>query len=169
MGIFVTKESFETGENQLSFASGQEAKLEAMITNMEKPWLCRILGIELAESLLSDPGSIANGIPDDADLRLIFDPLVIKYRREIRSSYGLVEILKGFVAAYYLQKGQVEQTTSGIVLTTGKNTEKLKSAKFVGYNTNMVNALAVQYYCKENKDRYPTFDGDKLQTIDPLW
>lgn len=167
MGVIIKIADFKVAPNAINKNSYQENDLDGFIDLFEKPYLVRILGLELAETYLADCDP--NGVPVTPSLQALNNPLQVLYRQKYVSSNGIKSILKGFVRAEWLKELQKTQSPTGVSVTRSENSNAIHESYFHGYNEQIVQAMAVQIYCRNDRDTYPTFKGETLETINPLW
>jgi hypothetical protein len=164
MGVFVTVNDFKEGYNKIPFNSHSLNKLDTFITDYEKKYLYMIFGIELGDLIINDGNP-----PATPKYLVLYNPLQVQAGRKIYISNGLKEVLKGFIRSEYMKELQKVDTTSGQGSSSNENTNISTSANYYGYNENVIQAKAIQYYIRNNSSDYPEFNAMWLETISPLW
>lgn len=166
MGFIVNEDDFKQAPNKINFNSYQGGDINAFISQHEKAYLSRILGLDFANLFIAD---LVGGVPINPLYLDIFNPLEVQYRRQIYASNGLVSILKGFIKAEYVKELQLSQDPTGSNVIKSENSNAIHESFFIGYNEQIIQGTAIQVYCKQNSTDYPDFSGEKLETISPLW
>lgn len=139
------------------------ATVGEMIDKFEKPWLNKVLGVELAKLLIDD---ILAGVPQSPELLELFEPFSLQSDcdNEIYESLGVVNMLKGFI--YYQINSERKEEPSmngGNVEPDNENSIKTLGDKmFDFYNEAVKTARAIQYKCMVEREKYPTFRGVKI-------
>lgn len=164
MGVFVDVVDFKEGYNKIPFNTYTLGKLDQFITDTEKSWIYKIFGIALGNIIIND------GSPPVTPIYLsLYEPLQVQIGRRIYISNGLKEILKGFIRSEYMKEIQKVDTTSGQGTSNDENMKISTSSNYYGYNENIIQGKAIQFFIRQNVIDYPEFNAPLLETINPLW
>ena len=158
----LTFDSF-TGRYVVAKNTYVNGTITEIIAKFERPYLNKVLGVDLAQILVDD---IVVNAPTDPDLLELFEPFSMQDQctHEIYESLGIVNMLKGFI--YYQINSERKEEPSmngGNVEPDNENSIKTLGDKmFDFYNEAVRTAMAIQYKCMVEREKYPTFRGVKI-------
>ena len=145
---------YELAQNGLN-----SVKLAYYITDKQSEYLRKTLGVELYDLFIQ-------GVEDEDPIyEILFEPFAYQQDGCIIESKGIKNALLGIVYFYYQRDKQVQQTVNSAVKMRGQNSERaeIMSQRLFGrYNDSIRTLKAVQQYCMDNSDVYPTFQGVQL-------
>jgi len=167
MGIIVKIGDFNNAPNAINSNAYQNIDINGLIDSLEKPYLVRILGLELAELYLLDVDSF--GIPVSPGFIVLNNQLFVQKGNGYIYSNGIKSILKGFIRSEWVKELQKQQDPTGLSITRKENANSLREASYSGYNEQVLQVDAIQLYCSDNMATYPLFKGQRFNTINPLW
>ena len=161
---------FESGKYDISLNQYTEEDFEKYIDDYEKRYLEDLLGVDLANRLLSDIDP-QTGLPVTPELLFIFEPFSYDYNHCIVRSQGIRHILSGFIWSEYVKDQNVKNTISGSVRQINEVSQGVShwSAQYQErYNLSVRNYWNVQFYIIHNKKDYQDFNGQVKEILDFL-
>lgn len=137
-------------------------KVQKYIDLYYRPYFVRLLGVALAEIMITDIG--LNRAPTDPDLAALAASFQIQSDcGEIYESIGLRETLLGFIYFEYMKDEKVQVSISS---GSAKSAQEMATSGLIPeaqiygrYNESVVSAKAIQWYAQENNTLYPTYMG----------
>lgn len=145
-----------TGKFSITLNGYKTTDFATYIERYEPILLAELLGVELYNLFIVD---IELPLPDEIYTKLK-EPFMEQPNCEILNSYGIVDMLCGFIYFLWLRDEKVQQTINGGAKLKGENSERSgDSDLFQRYNESVDTYKAIQSYIMENSDVYPTFKG----------
>lgn len=153
---FVNK--FELAVNQFN-----ESKIDAYIDRYEPYYLSQLLGKELKDLFISDLD--VNNIPQTPIYETIYNPLSIDLDSQVVFSYGIKEMLLGFIYYHFTKDETIKQTPVGSVKPNTENSLNVGTSQYLTnrFNESVESLIAIQRYIIENENDYPTFNGQNVK------
>lgn len=124
------------------------------IDSIEKPFIIKLLGADLGNAFWDDLD--VDGVPQEARFLALFEAFDIDDTCEVRSSKGIIEIIKAMVFAQYTREADIVNTDTGNQSAKGENAQRARAnAKVVkAYNEAIASVKAIQWYIEENPEDY---------------
>lgn len=162
MGILIDTTDF-VGQYQIASNNFTKPQLEAYITQNEKRLLDELLGCDLETAFQAD---LVNKIPQTQIYIDIYNPICVDDTicNEIIESFGMVDMLVGFIYFLFVRDQNFVNTTGGTKRIKGTNSDN--PAAMAGamndderQNRAIQSHKAIQRFIELNKTDYPTFNG----------
>ena len=159
MAEILTIQDFE-GVNRVP--QGQYSNLQEYIDTYELVYLQKMLGDELTDLFIAD---LLNGVPQTDVYENIYSPFSLVLRGCVYRSFGLKEVLKGFINFHYRKDLEQQGTTVGTKIAKSENSENFTRSvkKLTVYNNSVRQYHAIQAYIIEKKSDYEKFKGEELK------
>ena len=145
------------GYYDVSKDSFTEEDLENYITKLEPVILSKLLGVELYNLFVADLDT--NNVPQTQIYLDIYNAFNVDYNSTIISSYGMLEMMKGFIYYDYMRDSQFSSVITGKVDSDFANSRKVSSIEYglqERYNIAVQTAWNIQWYICEHLTDYPT-------------
>jgi len=146
---------FDLGKNSIARNTYQETQLQWYIDKYEKHYLLMMLGVEEYGKFIAD---LTAGAPTSPEWVVVFEPLTVTINRELVTTRGMKEMLKGFIYFHYVRDNLVKQTTTGNVRTSSENGENISNTSALTqsrFNDSVADFKNIQLYIHDNDDDYP--------------
>ncbi len=144
--------------------------VQSFIDKYEKQYLDQLLGLDLSNKIIAYLA--ANRLPDNPDYNFIIDPFQFQEpgggccANCIHNSKGMKAFLVAAITYEYisdnLQFTQVGAATPQAETATEVNVRKNMRLAEKKYNGLLDTSDAIQWYCWNNSDKYPTFQGQRF-------
>lgn len=137
-------------------------KVQKYIDLYMRWYMCRVLGVTLANDFINDVGG--NRDPSDPDFISLSQMF---YRQEdcgtIHRSIGMRNTIIGFIYFEYMKDEKIQVSISS---GTTKSEQEMGQSGLVPeaqvysrYNDSVDSAHAIQWYCEQNPSKYPDYKG----------
>ena len=158
----ITNSDF-VGKFELSITQFNTDLIDSYIERYEKLYLSKLLGVELYSLFMSDLD--VNNEPQTAIYETIYNALSVDVDNEVLFSYGMKDLILGIVYYEYTKDNVIKQTPIGSVKPTAENSEVTMNNQWLTnrYNESIESFKAIQHYILQNKDDYPTFNGQVIK------
>lgn len=155
MAEILTISDFDLGKNSIATNTYQDSQLQWYIDKYEKHYLLMLLGVEEYDKFVAD---LVARVPVSPEWVVIFDPLTETISRQLITSRGLKEMLKGLIYFHYVRDNMVKQTTTGNVRTSSENGENISATSALiqsRFNDSVSDYKNIQLYIHTNESNYP--------------
>ena len=162
MADVLTISDFDLGKNSIATNTYQDNQLQWYIDKYEKHYLLLLLGVEEYDRFIND---LVAGVPVSPEWVVIFDPLTETIGRQLVTSRGMKEMLKGLIYFHYVRDNMVKQTTTGNVRTSSENGENISSTSALiqsRFNDSISDFKNIQLYIHNNDSNYPDWYYSEL-------
>lgn len=151
------------GKFELSINQYTTDKIDAYIERYEPYYLTMLLGKELKDLFISDLD--VNNVPQTTKYQTIYNALSIDLDNKIIFSYGIKEMLLGFIYYHYCKDETIKQTPVGSVKPNTENSTNVGTSLYTTnrYNESVDCLIAIQTYILENESDYTTFNGQRVK------
>lgn len=151
------------GKFELAINQYSTDKIDAYIERYEPYYLTMLLGKELKDLFISDLD--VNNVPQTAIYQTIYEALSIDLDNQVIFSYGIKEMLLGFIYYHYCKDETIKQTPVGSVKPNTENSINVGTIHYLTnrYNESVESLNAIQTYILENESDYSTFNGQKVK------
>jgi hypothetical protein len=163
--ILLALSDFEAGFHHLAESSDTEADLQIYIDRYEKPYIVRILGVELAELFIAN----MQGTPAAPYTTLRDEFYEQDDCDKIWHSRGMKDFLKSAIFYHYITEAQAQHTQTGVT------SQQAETSNVVGFenahryaerrfNESLPTVEAIQWKCETDApDDFPTYNGTKIR------
>jgi hypothetical protein len=161
MGFYINRSDFK-GKFEIHQGMYDLNNIDAYIEKYELRYLVELLGVDLFNSFFADANAQPNHIPTDPFYKYICEPFKFQNGMqywEILFSYGMKEMLLGFVYFEYMKDYITANTLAGTVTQKSENSNGATTTLYGKYNDAVKTYQAIQYYILYNSGSYPTFRG----------
>lgn len=155
MAEILTISDFDLGKNSIATNTYQDSQLQWYIDKYEKHYLLMLLGVEEYDKFVAD---LVVRVPVSPEWVVIFDPLTETISRQLITSRGMKEMLKGLIYFHYVRDNMVKQTTTGNVRTSSENGENISATSSLiqsRFNDSVSDYKNIQLYIHTNESNYP--------------
>jgi len=151
-----------TGKFAIAQSTTITPLLQKYITDHEVSYLNKLLGKALADLYVAD---LTDGIPAVLRFQTIHEYFYQDdYEEKVKESFGIKDMLLGFIFYHFIAETQVKHTQSGV---TKQQSEVSNHAAVIDayahaerrYNDSVITYRNIQNYIKRNLDVYPEFKG----------
>jgi hypothetical protein len=156
-----------TGRFQVTQNVKNVTNIEEYIDSIEKPLIIKIMGATLGTEFWDDLD--VDGVPQTAKFLTLYEPFDFDNDGNdcgcgIKSSKGLVEILRAVVYAQYTRDADSFNTDIGNQTIQGENSNRVNpSAKIVkAYNEAVESMKAIQWYIEDHSADYENYNGQHI-------
>ena len=165
MGFYVNSTDF-IGKFEIHQGMYDVANIDAYIQKYELRYLVEMLGVDLFNAYYLDANAQLDHIPLDPLFSFIYEPFTwqngIQYW-EILYSYGIKEMLIGFIYFEIMKDSITMNTLAGSVTQKSENSAGAITTIYGKYNDAVKTYQAIQTYIVYNSGSYPTFRGNSKQ------
>jgi hypothetical protein len=165
MGFYVYSEDF-VGKFEISQGMYDIANIDAYIQKYELRYLTELLGVDLFNAYYLDAIQSSPPVPTDPLFYFIYNPFSWQNGAqywEILYSYGIKEMLLGFIYFEYMKDSITMNTLAGSVAQKSENSTGAITTIYGKYNDAVKTYQAIQTYIIYNSGSYPTFRGNSKQ------
>jgi hypothetical protein len=155
MGLIILTTDF-TGK--FAIAKNNFSELEAYISRYERTYITDLLGADLATLFIAD---LSSRVPQTDIYLSIFNAFRMDEETCIVQSWGMKDMLLGFIWWEYMRDLPLRSTDSGIVSNVTENSVVVSAEDMMNqkYNEAVKSYKAIQWYIDENSESYPDFNG----------
>jgi len=156
-----------TGAFRLAFSSHLIPVIENYRDRIERIYLIKLLGKELADLFISDLNLTGN--PVNARFITIFNPIYEQENGIIYESKGIKHILTSIIFWQYIHETQIGSSQSGVskrIVEAGivQSPENASRYGEIRYNECLMSWDTIQWFCKTfDSSTYPEFKGSSLE------
>lgn len=139
-------------------------EIDDYINRFEPIIVAKLLGADLAIAFRNNI-ALDGSAPTDPTFLAIYNPLQFNGScGGLFYSEGMRSFVTGHVYFRYVMEQRLQPSiTSGAVQNVNENSVLTRRDEiYERYNSSVDSGLAIQQYCKNNPDDYPTFKGSKL-------
>ncbi|CAB4151175.1 hypothetical protein UFOVP597_4 [uncultured Caudovirales phage] len=161
MGFYVNSTDF-IGKFEIHQGMYDVANIDAYIQKYELRYLVELLGVDLYNSYYLDANAQIDHIPLNPLFKFLYDPFQYQLNMQywtILYSYGIKEMLLGFIYFEYNKDFITANTLAGNVTQKSENSEGAFLTIYGKYNDAIKTYRAIQDYILFNSGSYPTFRG----------
>ena len=165
MGFYVNSTDF-TGKFEIHQGMYDTANIDAYIDKYELRYLVELLGVDLYNDYYADANTQPNKIPADPLFNYIYNQFQYQNGMEywqILYSYGIKEMLLGFIYFEFMKDFITASTLAGVVTQKSENSSGAMTTIYGKYNDAVKTYRAIQSYIIYNSGSYPTFRGQAKQ------
>ena len=154
-----------TGKYSLALTQFNTADIDAYIAKYEKEYLLKLLGADLYTLFIADLDASTPQVPVSAIYLALFNSFDTDYNSKIKSSDGIVEMLKGFIYYNYTKDIVQNQTPIGSTMPKNENSTvmSLNQSMCTRFNDQVLSFEAIQWYICDNSTDYPDYNGQELK------
>jgi hypothetical protein len=154
-----------TGKYKLALTQFNTGEIDAYIAKYEKEYLLQLLGAELYALFIADLNAATPQVPVSAIYLSLFNAFNEDDNKVIRSSDGMVEMLKGFIYYQYTKDLVQNQTPIGSTMPKNENSTvmALNQSMCTRFNDQVLSYQSIQWYICDNSTDYPLYNGQKLK------
>lgn len=161
-----------TGLFRVSQNRHNEEDLQIFLDTFEKQYLQDLLGCELYNLFVADLDASDPQVPQTQIYLDIYNAFCEDETScGIVRSFGMVDMMLGFLYWEWLRYDSFKKTGSGTVISDSENSNHARSAAYdlyVKYNRSVGSYKSIQWkICNDSTD-YPTFNGIKKQVNGPV-
>lgn len=156
---------FQKGEYRIPTTSFQEDSLQEYIDKYERHYLIRLFGRELYDLFIAD---LVSGVPQTQRFVDVFNETTFQDDCDFCDSYGIKEMLKGFIYFHYVRHTFTRNTTNGVKQTKSENSDSLQnvSSDLVSRHNGSVRILkCIQRIMCDDATLYPEYKGIIVEPI----
>lgn len=161
MGFYVNRQDF-VGKFEVHQGMYDSNNIDLYIQKYELRYLVEMLGVDLFNAYYLDANSQPLHVPSDPLFLFIYEPFQwqngLQYW-EILYSYGIKEMLLGFIYFEYMKDVITANTLAGTVTQKSENSEGATTTLYGKYNDAILSYNAIQNYILFNSGSYPAFRG----------
>ena len=161
MGFYINRDDFK-GKFEIHQGMYDLNNIDFYIEKYELRYLVEMLGVELYNSYYADANAQPDHIPTDPLFKFIYEPFQYQdsfQGYDILYSYGIKEMLLGFVYFEYQKDLITQNTLAGTVTQKSENSNGATITLYGKYNDAVKTYQAIQYYILKNSGSYPQFRG----------
>lgn len=161
MGFYVNSTDF-TGKFEVHQGMYDASNIDAYIQKYELRYLVELLGVDLYNAYYLDANAQIDHVPTDPLFKFIYDPFQYQSNMQywtILYSYGIKEMLLGFIYFEYMKDSITANTLAGSVTQKSENSEGAMLTLYGKYNDAVKTYRAIQDYILFNSGSYPSFRG----------
>jgi len=162
MGMILHLADFETGRTKIALNPEQEIDLLEYIDRAESEYLPLLFGKELYDLFVVD-WDVLLGVPTSPRFIVVYEPFTFQDNSVMIQSNGIKEMLKDFVYYLYVRDVVSRQSTVGLEVVIGENTENVSAIKHdvtSMYNDGVDTFDTIQYYMRKyDCEEYPEYKG----------
>lgn len=165
MGFYVNSTDF-VGKFEIHQGMYDTSNINAYIQKYELRYLVEMLGVELYNLYYADANTNPNKIPADPLFLYIYNPFQYQNGMEywtLLYSYGIKEMLLGFIYFEFMKDFITASTLAGVVTQKSENSEGAITTIYGKYNDAVKTYRAIQTYILYNSGSYPKFRGQAKQ------
>lgn len=165
MGFYVNSTDF-VGKFEIHQGIYDTANINAYIQKYELRYLVEMLGVELYNLYYADANTNPNKIPADPLFLYIYNPFQYQNGMDywtLLYSYGIKEMLLGFIYFEFMKDFITASTLAGVVTQKSENSEGAITTIYGKYNDAVKTYKAIQTYILHNSGSYPKFRGQAKQ------
>jgi hypothetical protein len=162
MGMILHLADFETGRTKIALNPEQEIDLLEYIDKVEMEYLPLLFGKELYDLFVVD-WDVLLGVPTSPRFIVVYEPFTFQDGMVMIQSKGMKVMLKEIVYYLYVRDVVSRQSTVGLEVVIGENTENVSAIKHdvtSVYNDGIDTFDTIQYYMKKyDSEEYPEYNG----------
>lgn len=165
MGFYVNKEDF-VGKFEIHQGMYDNDNINSYIQKYELRYLVELLGVDLFNDYYLDANAQIDHIPVDPLFLFLYEPFQWQNGMdswEILYSYGIKEMLVGFIYFEYMKDQITTNTLAGTVTQTSENSKLATTTLYGKYNDAILTYKAIQNYMLYNFSAYQKFRGNPKQ------
>lgn len=159
----LTTDDFMNGRYIIPVIGQTKTDLELYIERIEFEYLPKLFGKDLYDLFLLDLAQPTVGEPTDPRFVKVYNPLIEQPETCLYESWGIKEMLKGFVYYHFIKDDTSRVTTIGIKMTLGENSDSVSAIHhdiLCRFNDSVSTYKAIQWWmCDEDSDNYPEYKG----------
>lgn len=154
-----------TGRFQVTQNVKRTTTIEDYIDSVERPFIIKLLGADLGSAFWDDLD--ADGVPQEDRFLVLYEAFDIDDSCGVKSSKGIVEILKAMVYAQYTRDADSFNTDTGNQSPSGENAVRIDPSYKIckAYNEAIASVHAIQWYINDNPEDYD-YEDYNGQTFD---
>lgn len=159
MAIVQATDFTENALYDIALTSQVEFELPAFIDVIEKDRLQELFGCELYDLFVAD---LTLNTPQEPQTQIYLDVFNAFCSDDDGRSYGIKDMLMGFIYFEWHRYNQNKSVSSGIVRMDSENSRLANMASanlYDKYNRAIESFKAIRYYICKNNDVYPTYKG----------
>jgi len=165
MGFYVNSTDF-VGKFEIHQGMYDTANIDDYIEKYELRYLVELLGVDLYNSYYANAVNQPNHVPTDPLFLFIFNKFEYQNGMQywnILYSYGIKEMLLGFIYFEYNKDLITANTLAGVVTQKSENSSGAMTTIYGKYNDAVKTYRAIQNYILYNSGSYHTFRGQPKQ------
>lgn len=164
MSLIVKIEDF-VGRRSIVKNSFTDSDYQYFLDYYEEIYLIELLGAELYDQFKAD-FMIDGTQPTDPIFKAIYEPFHIDNWRSIVISDGMKSMLLDFIYFEISRKSDALKNLSGNAMNISSNSSKPTQnavGLYLSYNQGLKPYCAIQWYIRENKSDYPSYNGESKE------
>ncbi len=156
MGVVIDTADFSTGKFKIP--QSIHTDLDSYITRYEASYLADLLGASLKTLFVAN---LTAQVPTSAIYLSLFNAFQTDDGTCIRKSFGIKDMLCGFIWFEYMRDVHLKGSIVGQVKSVNENSEVVGAENYIYqfYNESIQTYSAIQWYIDENSSDYPTYNG----------
>lgn len=158
MGLLISKTDFV---GLYKIAQNIYTDIDSFIAAYEEKYLIELLGADLFAAFKADINPTTKE-PDTAIYQALYNEFHIDDNGRIRLSFGIKNMILGFVYFHYIREQKYKSTVTGVVVNSNENSrESAFDDNFMArkYNESIGTYTSIQWYVNENIASYPLYNG----------
>jgi len=156
MGVIIDTADFSTGKFKIPQSIFTD--LNSYIDRYEERYLAELLGSNLKDAFISD---LSSQVPVSARFININSAFITDDGNCLRKSFGIKDMLCGFIFFEYIRDVHLKGSISGQVKSTNEVSEVVGTENFIDhfYNESVETYASIQWYIDQNISEYPEYNG----------
>ena len=159
----LTTDDFKNGRYIIPVVGQQKTDLELYIDRIEFEYLPKLFGKDLYDLFLADLLLPTAGEPTDPRFEKVFYPFIAQPDATLYESWGIKEMLKGFIYYHFIADDTSRVTTIGIKISIGENSNNVSAIHhdiLCRFNDSVATMCSIQWWMSiEDKENYPEYKG----------